>query len=87
VSERGNEALKRMSEVDSGDWKLISRHLDHLLDLPEPERAAYLSTLMRDHPELAERLERLLSIGSQHDFRDFLAERPALVMHPMRLNI
>ncbi len=68
-----------MSEVDSDGWDLISGHLDHLLDLPEPERAAYLSTLMRDHPGLAERLERLLSIGGEHDFPDFLADLPALV--------
>jgi serine/threonine protein kinase len=69
-----------MSEVDSGDWKHISAHLDHLLDLPEPERAAYLSALKRDRAELAERLERLLSIGSQHDFPDFLADLPAFVL-------
>lgn len=69
-----------MSEGDSGDWKLVSPHLDQLLDLPEPERATYLSGLMRDHPELAERLERLLSIGSERDFPEFLAELPALLV-------
>jgi len=68
-----------MAEIDSGDWDLISDHLDHLLDLPEPERAAYLSTLMPDHVELAERLKGLLSIGRRDDFPGFLAELPTVV--------
>jgi serine/threonine-protein kinase len=69
-----------MSEVDSGDWERISGHLDHLLDLPESERATYLSALMQDQPAVAERLRKLLNIGSQQNFPDFLADTPALVI-------
>lgn len=67
-----------MTTVDRDDWNSLSGHLDRLLDMQEPERTGYLATLRAEDIQLAERLERLLHIGSQPEFPNFLANMPEL---------
>jgi serine/threonine-protein kinase len=58
---------------DRDRWLALSGHLDHALELPPSERAAWLSSLEREQPELAAEIRSLLSAADQRDFGDFLA--------------
>ncbi len=74
--------------MKSERWRLLSPHLDQVLDLPPEERQRYLENLAGDDPELAADLELLLGEERalhdenylEHDAQDLLAESP-LVGH------
>jgi serine/threonine protein kinase len=58
-------------------WLEVSPYLDHVLSLPEPERAAWLNSFQVDKPELAERLRSLVeehrAVAAEH----FLENTPS----------
>lgn len=65
-----------MSRTDADHQKLVSEHLDHLLDLPEAARRAYLEALAAGEPEVARRLRQLLAAGGSVSFAAFLTDDP-----------
>jgi hypothetical protein len=70
--------------VKSERWRLVSPHLDQVLDLSAEERQRYLADLGREDPALAADVELLLSEERalrdekylEHDAQDLLAESP-----------
>lgn len=58
--------------IDPADWQALSALLDEALELPPEQRAAWLDTRRRSHPELAARLEQLLRAEAQADADGFL---------------
>jgi eukaryotic-like serine/threonine-protein kinase len=62
-----------MSSMDPEAWRRISEHIDRVLELPEPERAAYLAGLGRDDPAVAMQVNRLLAVREQAGFHGFLS--------------
>lgn len=68
--------------MKSGHWRLVSPHLDRVLELSEAERRRYLADLSREDPALAADLELLLEEERalrdegylEHDAQDLLAE-------------
>lgn len=66
------------SSIPSGQWQRLSRHLDEVLDLPEPEWAQYLARLCRDDPLTAADLGRLLHARTHRRFADFLGQSAPL---------
>jgi len=68
--------------VKSDRWRIVSPHLDRLLDLPTEDRRGYLDGLAGDDPTLAADLERLLGDERavrdeqylEHDAQELLAE-------------
>jgi serine/threonine protein kinase len=74
--------------VKSERWRLLSPHLDQVLDLPPEERQRYLENLAGEDPSLAADLELLLGEERalhdenylEHDAQNLLAESP-LVGH------
>jgi eukaryotic-like serine/threonine-protein kinase len=53
-------------------WQLLSRLLDEAMDMPESERAPWLSTLRNEDPEMAATLERALADRESAGFAGFL---------------
>lgn len=49
-----------MSTLSPERWQEISPHLDHVLSLPEEERAAWLKSFRENKPQLADLLQKLL---------------------------
>jgi len=49
-----------VSTLSPERWQEISPHLDHVLSVPEEERAAWLMSFRENKPELADLLQRLL---------------------------
>jgi len=49
-----------VSTLSPKRWQEISPHLDHVLSLPEEERAAWLESFRGNKPELADLLQKLL---------------------------
>jgi serine/threonine-protein kinase len=66
-----------MTHFDGTLWPILSGHLDRLLGIAEPERAAYLDEIARQNPEMAAHLRRVMASGEHRDFAAFLSE-PAL---------
>lgn len=70
--------------MTSERWRLVSPHLDQVLDLSGEERQRYLAGLASEDPTLAVDLEVLLGEERalrderylEHDAQDLLAERP-----------
>ena len=62
-----------MPNFDPEAWRRISEHIDHVLELGEPERAGYLARLSRDDPEIAAQVHGLLAAREQTGFPGFLA--------------
>jgi eukaryotic-like serine/threonine-protein kinase len=58
-------------------WRAVEPHLDRLLDIDAPERAAELDRLDRDEPELSSDLRRLLALGEDAARDRFLEDAPA----------
>ena len=50
-----------MSAIDIERWRRASPHLDRVLDLPPPEREAFLSTLRAESPQVADDVAALLA--------------------------
>jgi len=59
--------------LDAREWDDLSPLLDQALELDPPARAAWLDGLRRDRPELAARLEELLSRETRADAEEFLS--------------
>ena len=53
-------------------WESLSQALDHVLELAEPERAAWLAQLAADNPDLAARLRAILSNSAAVQQQRFL---------------
>src|ERR1041385_3994806 len=64
-----------MRTLNPDRWAEVSPHLDHLLSLPEAERALWLTALEQEKPQLAELLKNLLEEHRAADNEGFL-ERP-----------
>ena len=62
-----------MPNIDPEAWRRISEHIDHVLELGEPERVAYLARLDCDDPEIARQVRGLLAAREQTGFPGFLA--------------
>ncbi|HTT01460.1 MAG TPA: serine/threonine-protein kinase [Steroidobacteraceae bacterium] len=62
-----------MSGLDQERWKRVIQHLDQVLELPEPDWAAYLAELSREDPVTATHVGRLLHARTQPEFAEFLA--------------
>ena len=66
-----------MSALTPERWQEISPYLDQALSLPEEERAAWLTTVREEKPELAELLEKLLEEHRAAAQEQFLELRPS----------
>jgi tetratricopeptide (TPR) repeat protein len=60
------------SPLSKERWQAISPHLDRALELPEPERAAWLASLAAEDPALAADLRELLEDGRVAERKGFL---------------
>jgi serine/threonine-protein kinase len=65
-----------MTKLTPDRWRALSQHLDRVLELPEDERAAWLSAFRRQQPELATDLEELVEEHRTLTRHGFL-EQPA----------
>ena len=68
-----------MSTLTPERWGEISPHLDHVLSLPEEERAAWLESFRENKPELADLLQKLLDehrAVARERFLELLPSRP-----------
>jgi serine/threonine-protein kinase len=65
-----------MTKLTPERWRAVSTHLDRVLELPEAERAAWLSAFRRQQPELATDLEELVEEHRTLTRHGFL-EQPA----------
>jgi serine/threonine-protein kinase len=65
------------ARLDDARWRMLSAHLDELLELPAPARSARLDLLAAHDPELASELRGLL-ITAFLNQRDGFLEEPAL---------
>lgn len=64
----------RMATVPPEQWRPFSEYLDQALDLPEPDRAAWLAELVQSNPELAAAVADALSQRERTGYAEFLAE-------------
>jgi serine/threonine protein kinase len=62
-----------MSSIELQDWRRISEHLDHVLELTDPQCEGYLVALERDDPGIASQVRSLLSARQEHRYPEFLA--------------
>jgi serine/threonine protein kinase/tetratricopeptide (TPR) repeat protein len=62
-----------MPAVFDERWQCLSEHLDHALDLAEPERIQWLAAVERADPEMAALVKSLLAGRDRAGFSDFLA--------------
>lgn len=65
-----------MSKLTADRWRAVSQHLDRVLELPEEERAAWLSAFRRQNPQPATDLEELVEEHRTLTRQGFL-EQPA----------
>jgi serine/threonine protein kinase/Tfp pilus assembly protein PilF len=70
-----------MSAIASLSWQRASPHLDRILDLPPPEREAYLRSLWAEDPDAAAEVEALLAEHRLLTAEGFL-DTPAWMDHP-----
>jgi hypothetical protein len=63
-----------MATVPPEQWRPFSEYLDQALDLPEPDRAAWLAVLAQSNPELAAAVADALSQRDRTGYAEFLAE-------------
>jgi len=71
--------------ITAADWKRLSPLLDAALDLPPPERAAWLASLPPDHADLRDSLSELLTKPVETD--DFLNRLPEFSGSPVALTL
>ena len=64
-----------MSAISHEQWKVLSPHLDAVLDMTEEERATWISSLRKQDAALAGALERLLQEHRQLSGKRFLEEQ------------
>src|SRR5436190_156280 len=68
-----------MDVLDRERWRVISRHLDEVLELEAPQRADWLAALFQRDPSLAADLEMLLDEHRELDKAGFLDEQPIVL--------
>jgi serine/threonine protein kinase/tetratricopeptide (TPR) repeat protein len=64
------------SSIDRELWLEVSPYLDEVLEIPEGERAAWLSALRARDPLLAARVDALLQAHGQNEQEHFLERSP-----------
>ena len=70
-----------MSAISHQQWKMLSSHLDAVLDMTEEERATWISSLRKQDATQAGALERLLQEHRELSDKRFLEEqRPPLLL-------
>ncbi len=62
--------------ISPGDWDEIDRIFDAALDVPEPDRAAFLAEACAGRPFVRRQIELLLAAGDEAKESDFLAPLP-----------
>ena len=62
-----------MPAVFDQRWQCLNEHLDHALDLAEPERIQWLAAVAQADPEMAALVKNLLAARDREGFADFLA--------------
>ena len=65
-------------KIEAEDWPTVSKLLDELLDLPSPEREAWIVRLPADMDRFRSTLRELLALHAKVDSDDFLATLPKL---------
>jgi serine/threonine protein kinase len=73
--------------ITAGHWKRLSPLLDAALDLPPPQRAAWLAALPAEHADLRASLAELLSRGREVETDDFLSRLPPFSAPPTGLTL
>jgi len=68
-----------MSIIDGKEWQQVSEHLDRVLEMPGPERNAYVEELARSDPQTGSSLARLLSAHRAQAYAGFLSDSAPLV--------
>jgi serine/threonine protein kinase len=63
---------KRMTTSKQERWQRLSQLLDKVLDMPEADRAPWLTALRSEDPEMADSLERALADRESRGFAEFL---------------
>ena len=63
-----------MATVPPDQWRPFSEYLDQALDLPDAERAAWLTALQQSNPQLAAAVADALSQRERRGYAEFLAE-------------
>jgi eukaryotic-like serine/threonine-protein kinase len=71
--------------LDRDHWSVVSPLLDRMLDLSEPDRAAWLAELRTDSPELAAELSSLMASDAAADARSFLETPPEVTLNGLEL--
>src|SRR5262245_60606778 len=74
-----------MTVIDHQLWRRVSRLLDRALELPPPEREAWLAALRADDPQAATDVEALLAehrVLSDEGFLDAAAPIAAPIVAP-----
>jgi serine/threonine-protein kinase len=64
-----------MSAISHEQWKVLSPHLDAVLDMTEEERASWISSLRKQDAALAGALERLLQEHRELSDKRFMEEQ------------
>jgi len=67
-----------VSTLSPDRWQEISPHLDHVLSLPEDQRAGWLQSFRANKPELADLLEKLVAEHRALAEEHFLEGRPGV---------
>ena len=62
--------------ISPEDWDEIDRMFDTVLDVPEPDRAAFLAEACAGRPLVRRQVELLLVAGDEAKASDFLAPLP-----------
>jgi len=73
--------------ISAAHWKRLSPLLDEALDLPPPQRAAWLASLPPENQDLRESLAELLSKGKAIETDDFLTRLPSFSAVPQALSL
>jgi serine/threonine-protein kinase len=77
--ERCNEAVD-MRQISADDWRQVFALLDTAVELPPPDRAAWLARL-GDSP-IRSALHELLALKERHETGDFLRQLPQFTVTP-----
>jgi len=67
-----------MATISAEEWRALSAHLDHALDLDEAARDEWLSQLRNTDPVMAQRVIQTITARGQAGFSAFMASAPLL---------
>ena len=74
-----------MPRIDPDRWRELQPMLDHALELPADERAAWLEHVHAQHPELAADIAALLAAEDEAERGRFLADPPTMSLAGLTL--